>query len=403
MDVTHAIIDPTVTEICDSSFQHRQSLKKVSIKSLQRIHRLAFGGCSSLQYINLPPTLLEIGQGAFRFCTSLTTIQIPPSVTEIGEGAFAGCTSLQSVTLPSTPTSTSSPPYSIKIGQAAFHGCSSLISIVIPNNCTITQDYNTSRRSRRQRGRITNSSNRTQFIQYPPFEKCSSLEKGLQLQQLTMTKTKCQNHDSVMTLLKSRFDNLPLHRLCYDSNITIQRLQSVILSMKQQQQRQQKSNSIQKQMIEKDELHMTALHVLICNTKATTPMIQTLLDNFTHLNFQSSRTINGMTAFQLFLKHNYINGGYDGHNKHHQRLYTHLCNALRMGLKWDKIEQMFLLNQQCFLALGGDYGDCGNMNSSQLDAKDDFFYPCLQAAILPQCTLEVVFHLTKYSVNYLCI
>ena len=131
----------------------------------------AFSGCTSLQSIDIPNSVLEIGlkafegtkwlsnqpdgiiyindilyklkgnlkekevvvregttivmRDAFEDCTSLESITIPNSVTSIGRSAFSGCTSLQSIDIPNSVTS---------IGRSAFSGCTSLQSIDIPNS-----------------------------------------------------------------------------------------------------------------------------------------------------------------------------------------------------------------------------------------------------------------------------
>ena len=123
----------------------------------------AFGGCTSLQSIDIPNSVTEIGNYAFRGCTSLQSIfvakdntslksvdgvlyninltkiirvpqncpkssfTIPNSVTEIGDWAFEGCTSLQSIDIPNSVT---------KIKYSAFSDCSSLQNIDIPNSVT---------------------------------------------------------------------------------------------------------------------------------------------------------------------------------------------------------------------------------------------------------------------------
>lgn len=53
---------------------------------------------SDLSKINLPDTLISIGDGAFRNCGALENIIIPASVKEIGENAFFDCSNLQKVT-----------------------------------------------------------------------------------------------------------------------------------------------------------------------------------------------------------------------------------------------------------------------------------------------------------------
>ncbi len=60
----------------------------------------AFNGKTKLRYIELPNSLINIGDSAFGGCTGLTNITIPDSVKSIGESAFSGCSSLESITIP---------------------------------------------------------------------------------------------------------------------------------------------------------------------------------------------------------------------------------------------------------------------------------------------------------------
>ena len=89
------------------------------------IANTAFMDCYSLTSIDIPNSVISIGEDAFHSCYSLTSIIIPNSVTSIGECAFSGCDSLTNIVIPNSVTS---------IGEGAFSGCDSLTNIVIPNS-----------------------------------------------------------------------------------------------------------------------------------------------------------------------------------------------------------------------------------------------------------------------------
>ena len=115
----------------------------------------AFAGCSSLEVIELPSTLVRIGKEAFRDCTSLKEIILPASLKFIDASAFEGCTSLEKVTFyeefeivdeeekvdkadkadkgnkPETPEVRSKIE---TIGERAFFGCEALKEIILPEN-----------------------------------------------------------------------------------------------------------------------------------------------------------------------------------------------------------------------------------------------------------------------------
>ena len=125
--------------------------------SIIAICDFAFGGYGAC--INLTTVVFEdnssleyIGSSAFAQCSSLNTIEIPESVTEIGNGAFSQCHNLGSVTFAEgSKLEVLSPdvfnscyklskiniPQSVTtIGDMAFYNNQSLLQIVIPQNVT---------------------------------------------------------------------------------------------------------------------------------------------------------------------------------------------------------------------------------------------------------------------------
>lgn len=60
----------------------------------------AFYGCKNLKQIDLPDTLMSIGDCAFSSCSSLRELIIPNSVIEVGECIVSGCTSLEKIYVP---------------------------------------------------------------------------------------------------------------------------------------------------------------------------------------------------------------------------------------------------------------------------------------------------------------
>ena len=88
----------------------------------------AFGKCTSLESIVLPPTFTYIGDGnrwygsgycAFDGCTSLKNVTMPESLYYVGDDAFYGCTSLEEIDL-------SNVKY---IGEETFSACTNLKKI----------------------------------------------------------------------------------------------------------------------------------------------------------------------------------------------------------------------------------------------------------------------------------
>ena len=89
-------------------------------------------GYAGITELELPDTLVSIGEGAFNTCLGLTSICIPGSVTKIGGGAFASCENLETVVL--------SEGLQI-ISDSAFDFCPALKEITVPSTVTIVGEY----------------------------------------------------------------------------------------------------------------------------------------------------------------------------------------------------------------------------------------------------------------------
>lgn len=88
----------------------------------------AFRGCTSLEQINLPDKIQQIGEKAFSD-SGLRSITIPPGVTVLEKSLFQGCKNLTSVTFAETSQLK-------KIGENVFSGCVNLQQIKMPNSLT---------------------------------------------------------------------------------------------------------------------------------------------------------------------------------------------------------------------------------------------------------------------------
>ena len=92
----------------------------------------AFEGCKGITKLNLPDSIIEIGNSAFRGCSKLAEINLPAGVTEIGDDCFNGCEGLKKINIPDGVKS---------IGHNAFAGCKSLEEITIPEGVTSIDFY----------------------------------------------------------------------------------------------------------------------------------------------------------------------------------------------------------------------------------------------------------------------
>lgn len=78
---------------------------------------------SDIESINIPDSVITIGDRAFEGCSNLTSIIIPDSVIDIGIAAFSSCTNLESVTVKGSQTN---------IKDSSFSNCTNLDTINIP-------------------------------------------------------------------------------------------------------------------------------------------------------------------------------------------------------------------------------------------------------------------------------
>ena len=95
------------------------------------IEPVLFRGCASLNRVELPSSIVEIGYQAFMDCTSLNAIRFPNCIngdgelgsqTSVNSQIFANCTSLSYVKIPGTLR---------KIPSTMFSGCSGLATVVL--------------------------------------------------------------------------------------------------------------------------------------------------------------------------------------------------------------------------------------------------------------------------------
>lgn len=90
----------------------------------KKICNRAFYGCSNLEWIEIPNTLLEIESYAFCFCVSLTSMYLN-SVRIIGDGAFSYCEELKEVDFGYNAQLE-------KLGNGVFKNCIGLNGITLP-------------------------------------------------------------------------------------------------------------------------------------------------------------------------------------------------------------------------------------------------------------------------------
>ena len=119
--ITDVVFEDGCVCVYDYMFSSCENLTNVVLSStVEEIRMGAFGGCSELSEIRIPPSVTNIGLCAFVSCQSLSSIALQDGLRTIGQQAFSGCDNLRSITIPASVTD---------IGPYAFDGCKSLWSV----------------------------------------------------------------------------------------------------------------------------------------------------------------------------------------------------------------------------------------------------------------------------------
>ena len=116
------IVPKTIKIIGERAFANSKIESIQFFSGVERISTAAFFGCTALKTLNLPVSLLAIGDSAFNACVSLTSVKLPEKLLLIGSVSFANCLSLEKVYIPRRVQA---------IGQNAFLNCSENIEFEI--------------------------------------------------------------------------------------------------------------------------------------------------------------------------------------------------------------------------------------------------------------------------------
>ncbi len=223
-------VNPDVTSISVKAFAYCRELVEIKLPSgglLREIGDRAFEGCYHLRKINMCAGLRTIGVYAFDGCSSLTHVAIPSTVTTIGDMAFQDCHGLKEVQLCEGLR---------HIGRRAFRNCSSLLHINVPSTVEQCGKYSFDGCTLLRNVAVLSSSNLHQ-------ENVDHLFKPI---------SEILGCATVSRVLRSRFDDLPLHQMCFDHSIPKIGCNRMI-------------GQLSAQCVRVDALGMTLLHVLACS------------------------------------------------------------------------------------------------------------------------------------------
>ncbi|MBR5371500.1 MAG: leucine-rich repeat domain-containing protein [Oscillospiraceae bacterium] len=108
--------------------------EKVKYRNRDRVERAEFRG-SELTELEMPDSIIVIGESAFRECRNLKTAHLSNSICEIGAYAFRDCDALENILMPGEMRCPDGAPGVIGIG--CFEGCGLLREITIPEGVAV--------------------------------------------------------------------------------------------------------------------------------------------------------------------------------------------------------------------------------------------------------------------------
>ena len=158
-------IPNSVVSIGDNAFWNCNQISSIHIpNTIRNIGMGCFCGCEGISSFSIPDGIDIIGNNTFYGCTGLTSINLPNSIKSVGKGAFRKCSNLLSITIPDSV---------MTIGNYAFANCGRLDSVLISNSVVTIGDYAFAKCGRLNSLYIPSSVN---SLGVGAFNKCDSLK-----------------------------------------------------------------------------------------------------------------------------------------------------------------------------------------------------------------------------------
>ena len=122
---TNIVIKEGTISIVAECFYNKENLVNIEIPdTVVYIGDRAFDTCTGLTSIELPNSVTYMGEEAFSWCNNLTSVKLSDNLKEIKDYSFSRCDKLQDINIPNAVTN---------IGKGAFSKCSSLKKVSISN------------------------------------------------------------------------------------------------------------------------------------------------------------------------------------------------------------------------------------------------------------------------------
>lgn len=295
---SHVRVAPSVAYIPEGAFKYRPRLRRAELHDdLVAIGRAAFFDCESLERIEIPPSVSAIPEGCFQHCGELAEATLHEGVAEIGMHAFDGCRSLGTIVLPRTVR---------RIGKSAFFN--SVSRIELPDGIDEMGDYALSQcrfpvlrippaMAHVPLGALRSCKNAFS-LELPPggamrviekyaFSSCHSLRNAAippgarameyvfqhctDLEQLFGSSPR-----RIEEKLRQRFDNLPIHELCYfqsyrNIEMVVGDLEEAVTAVGGG------GGTLNATGEQQDSLGMTPLHILCCSTRHSLELCRAII------------------------------------------------------------------------------------------------------------------------------
>lgn len=259
----------TLLRIGPSAFKGCRRIQHLDLPlGLKEIQFAAFQDCFSLQMIAIPHLVKTIVNNAFDHCQSLTTVELAEGVRMIDTYAFRMCLSLQSIAIPSTM---------FKIGRGAFSDCRNLETVEFAQgNLQILNGLAFAGCPKLYHVALPTTIN---TLYSNSFEGCETLQLIPR-----------RDPDLTDTLTK-RFENLPVHKLCY---LSVHR--PVSESLQAIQTLDEASFALNKHC---DHLGMTPFHIIAASSRPDLLLFEALSSRYPQEHWNQSDFPKGTPMLHL--------------------------------------------------------------------------------------------------------
>mmetsp|Transcript_9074 Transcript_9074/g.21567 ORF Transcript_9074/g.21567 Transcript_9074/m.21567 type:complete len:672 (+) Transcript_9074:62-2077(+) len=239
----------SLVSIGDAAFAECHMLTDVQLPDgLTSLGGFAFAECHSLRHANVPSTVRGIETGTFQGCFSLTEVELVEGLEVIGDIVFAFCESLSAIAF----------PRSLYMIGRAFHGCQSLLGVEIPKDAVLIMTFSPPCFSKCSSLVTVSIPSSMDESMWHAFSDCKMLQK----------KKKCQQDGDDAPKVRERFQDLPVHNICYHaSHTTLEDLSEAL-----------DSATDNDRLV--DDYGMTPCHVVSTSSKLRLDMFTLLLDRY---------------------------------------------------------------------------------------------------------------------------